>query len=116
MKILENFVVKLLLSRSGPVLQKAFSAAAAALATFAATHVESLGQLLPAELIAGIFWAVFDALLTRFGGKVIGDHAKTLQRIANSYTKGTPLKVDGYLGPVSVEAIATELAANATQK
>jgi hypothetical protein len=116
MKILENFVVKLLLSRSGPVLQKAFSAAAAALATFAATHVESLGQLLPAELIAGIFWAVFDALLTRFGGKVIGDHAKTLQRIANSYTKSTPLKVDGYLGPVSVDAIATELAANATQK
>jgi hypothetical protein len=116
MKILENFVVKLLLSRSGPVLQKAFSAAAAAVATYAATHVEGLDKLLPAELIAAIFWAAFDALLTRFGGKVIGDHAKTLQRIANSYTKGTPLKVDGYLGPVSVEAIATELAANAAQK
>lgn len=116
MKMLENLVVKFLLSRSGPVLQKAFSAAAAAVATFAATHVEGVDKLLPAELLAALFWAVFDALLTRFGGKVIGEHAKTLQRIANSYTKGTPLKVDGYIGPVSVDAIATELAANAAQK
>jgi hypothetical protein len=115
MKILENFVVKLLLSRSGPVLQKAFSAAAAAVATFAATHVEGLDKLLPAELIAAIFWAAFDAMLTRYGGKVIGDHAKTLQRVANSYTKGSPLKVDGFIGPVSVDAITTELA-NAAQK
>lgn len=115
MKMLENLVVKFLLSRSGPLLQKAFSAAAAAVATFAATHVEGIDNLLPAELVAALFWAVFDALLTRFGGKVIGDHAKTLQRIANSYTKGNPLKVDGYIGPVSVDAIATELA-NAAQK
>lgn len=116
-KLIENLAVKFLLSRSGPLIQKGVSAAAAAAATYAATHVDGLENLLPAELVAAILWALIDSLLTRFGGKVIGDHAKTLQRIANSYSSGTPLAVDGYAGPATVAAIARELdAADADAK
>lgn len=108
-KLIENLAVKFLLSRSGPLMQKGVSAAAAAAATYAATHVEGIENLLPAELLAAVLWTLIDAAITRFGGQVIGANAKTLQRIANSYSRGKLLRVDGYVGPATVAAIASEL-------
>ena len=106
--MLEKFVVKFLLSRSGPVLQKIVSGTAAAAVTYGAAHVPGLEELLPAETMAGLLWLLLDIALTRFGGKILGDHAKTLQRIANKYGS-TPMAVDGYVGPVTTAVIANEL-------
>jgi hypothetical protein len=110
---LERQLVRLLLSRGGPLLQKLVTGAAAAALTYIARQtgldVAALG--LNEAVIAGIIWGILDIAVTRLPANILKDYGKQIQQLLNTHGRGQHLKVDGYVGPVTVEAAATELAA-----
>jgi hypothetical protein len=110
---LERQLVRLLLSRGGPLLQKLVTGAAAAALTYIATKtgldVRALG--LNEAVLAGVIWGVLDIALTKLPANIIRDYGRQIQQLLNAYGKGTQVKVDGYVGPVTVEAAASELQA-----
>jgi hypothetical protein len=109
---LERQLVRLLLSRGGPLLQKAVTAAAAAALTYIATKsgldIRALG--VNEAVIAGIIWGILDIAVTRLPANILKDYGKQIQTLLNTYGRGQHLKLDGFVGPVTVEAAAAELA------
>jgi len=108
----ERQLVKLLLSRGGPLLQKLVTAAAAAALTYIATKsgldIRALG--LNEAVVAGIIWGILDIAITRLPANILKDYGKQIQALLNTHGRGQHLKLDGYVGPVTVEAAAAELA------
>jgi hypothetical protein len=109
---IEKQLVRLLLSRGGPILQKLVTGAAAAALTYIATKsgldVRALG--LNEAVVAGIIWGILDIAITRLPANILKDYGKQIQALLNTHGRGQHLKVDGYVGPVTVEAAADELA------
>jgi hypothetical protein len=109
---LERQLVRLLLSRGGPLLQKLVTAAAAAAITYLATKsgfdVRALG--LNEAVVAGIIWGIIDVIVTKLPANILKDYGRQIQALLNTHGRGQHLKLDGYVGPVTVEAAATELA------
>jgi len=109
---LERQLVRLLLSRGGPLLQKAVTAAAAAALTYIATKsgldIRALG--LNEAVLTGIIWGIIDVIVTKLPANVIRDYGTQIQSLLNAHGRGQHLKLDGFVGPVTVEAAATELA------
>jgi hypothetical protein len=109
---LERQLVRLLLSRGGPILQKAVTAAAAAALTYIATKsgldIRALG--LNEAVLTGIIWGIIDVIVTKLPANVIRDYGTQIQSLLNAHGRGQHLKLDGFVGPVTVEAAATELA------
>ena len=109
---IERQLVRLLLSRGGPLLQKLVTALAAAAVTYIATKsgldIAALG--LNEAVIAGILWGIIDIMVTKLPANIIADYGKQIQQLLNTHGRGAHLTLDGYVGPVTVEAAATELA------
>jgi hypothetical protein len=109
---IERQLVRLLLSRGGPILQKLVTGAAAAALTYIATKsgldIRALG--VNEAVIAGIIWGILDVAVTRLPANILKDYGKQIQSLLNTHGRGQHLKVDGYVGPVTVEAAAAELA------
>jgi hypothetical protein len=109
---LERQLVRLLLSRGGPILQKLVTAAAAAAITYLATKsgfdVRALG--LNEAVVAGVIWGIIDVIVTKLPANILKDYGKQIQALLNAHGRGVLLKEDGYVGPVTVEAAAAELA------
>jgi len=111
MKWFEKYVVKLLLSRSGPFIQKAITGAAAAALTYAANK---LGFDLTVfgvtqEVVVAIIWGIIDVAVTKLPADIIREYGANLQKLLNTYSTGSQLKVDGFVGPVTVAQATTEL-------
>ena len=108
---IEKQLVRLLLSRGGPIIQKAVTALAAAAVTYVSGRlgldVAALG--LNEAVLAGIIWAVIDIAVTKLPASILKDYGTQLQKLLNAYSQGTQLKVDGYVGPKTVEQAANEL-------
>jgi hypothetical protein len=109
---LERQLVRLLLSRGGPLLQKLVTGAAAAAVTYIASKtgldVAALG--LNEAVLTGIVWGIIDIAVTRLPAGILKDYGKQIQQLLNTHGRGQHLTVDGYVGPVTVEAAASELA------
>ena len=109
---IEKQLVRLLLSRGGPILQKLVTGAAAVALTYIATKsgldVRALG--LNEAVVAGIIWGILDIAITRLPANILKDYGKQIQALLNTHGRGQHLKLDGYVGPVTVEAAAAELA------
>jgi hypothetical protein len=109
---IEKQLVRLLLSRGGPLLQKAVTAAAAAALTYLATKtgldIAALG--VNEVVVAGIVWGILDIAVTKLPANILKDYGKQIQALLNTHGRGQHLKLDGYVGPVTVEAAAAELA------
>ena len=108
---IERQLVRLLLSRGGPLLQKLVTAAAAAAVTYAATKsgldVRAFG--LNEAVVAGLLWGIIDIMVTKLPANIITDYGKQIQALLNTHGRGQHLQLDGYVGPVTVEAAAAEL-------
>lgn len=108
---IEKQLVRLLLSRGGPIIQKAVTALAAAAVTYVSQRlgldVAALG--LNEAVIAGILWAVIDIAVTKLPASILKDYGTQLQKLLNAYSQSTQLAVDGYVGPKTVEQAANEL-------
>jgi hypothetical protein len=109
----ERQLVRLLLSRGGPILQKLVTAAAAAALTYVATKsgldIRALG--VNEAVIAGIIWGIIDVIVTKLPANILKDYGKQIQALLNTHGRGQHLKLDGYVGPVTVEAAASTLQA-----
>ena len=107
----ERQLVRLLLSRGGPLVQKAVTALAAAAITYISQKlgldIAALG--INEAVLAGIIWAVIDIAVTKLPASVIKDYGTQLQKLLNAYSQGNQLKVDGYVGPKTVEQANAEL-------
>jgi len=110
---LERQLVRLLLSRGGPLLQKLVTGAAAAALTYIASKtgldIASLG--VSEAVIAGVIWGILDIAVTKLPANILKDYGRQIQQLLNTHGRGTPVKVDGYVGPVTVAAVADDLIA-----
>jgi hypothetical protein len=109
---LEKQLVRLLLSRGGPILQKLVTAVAAAALTYLTgklgVDVTAFG--LNEAIVAGILWGIIDIIVTKLPANILKDYGTQIQTLLNAHGRGQHLKVDGYVGPVTVEVAAAELA------
>jgi len=107
----ERQLVRLLLSRGGPLVQKAVTALAAAAITYISQKlgldVAALG--LNEAVLAGIIWAIIDIAVTKLPANILKDYGAQLQKMLNAYSQGTQLKVDGFVGPATVAQANAEL-------
>jgi len=110
---LERQLVRLLLSRGGPLLQKLVTGAAAAALTYIASKtgldIAALG--VSEAVIAGVIWGILDIAVTKLPANILKDYGRQIQQLLNTHGRGQHLTVDGYVGPVTVEAAASELQA-----
>ncbi len=108
---IERQLVRLLLSRGGPIIQKAVTALAAAAVTYVSQKlgldVAALG--LNEAVLAGIIWAVIDIAVTKLPASVIKDYGVQLQKMLNAYSQSTQLNVDGFVGPKTVAQAQSEI-------
>jgi hypothetical protein len=109
---IEKQLVRLLLSRGGPILQKLVTGAAAAAITYIArqTGLDIAALGVNEVVVAGIVWGILDIAVTKLPANIIRDYGKQIQALLNTHGRGQHLKLDGYVGPVTVEAAAAELA------
>jgi hypothetical protein len=107
----ERQLVKLLLSRGGPLLQKLVTAAAAAALTYIATKsgldVRAYG--INEAMIAGVIWGILDIAVTRLPANILKDYGVQIQKLLNAYNQGEQLKTDGFVGPKTVAQAEAEL-------
>jgi hypothetical protein len=110
---LERQLVRLLLSRGGPLLQKLVTGAAAAALTYIASKtgldVRSLG--LNEAVLTGIIWGILDIAVTKLPADILKAYGVQIQKLLNAYNQGTQLKLDGFVGPVTVAQAEAELRA-----
>jgi hypothetical protein len=109
---IEKQLVRLLLSRGGPLLQKLVTGAAAAAITYIArqTGLDIAALGVNEVVVAGIVWGILDIAVTKLPANILKDYGKQIQSLLNTHGRGQHLKLDGYVGPVTVEAAAAELA------
>jgi hypothetical protein len=110
---LERQLVRLLLSRGGPLLQKLVTGAAAAALTYIASKtgldIRALG--LNEAVLTGIIWGILDIAVTKLPADILKAYGVQIQRLLNAYNQGTQLKLDGFVGPVTVAQAEAELRA-----
>ena len=107
----ERQLVRLLLSRGGPIVQKAVTALAAAAVTYVSQKLGlDVAQFgLNEAVIAGILWAVIDIAVTKLPANILKDYGTQLQKMLNAYSQGNQLKVDGFVGPKTVAQAQAEI-------
>jgi len=110
-KFAEKIVVKLLLSKAGPVLQKGVTAAAAAAISYIAAQIPGAESLVTPEVLAGLLWLVLDATVTKLAAGPLKEYARELQEFYNATRPADKpaLKVDSWIGPVATEAITEKM-------
>jgi hypothetical protein len=108
---LERQLVRLLLSRGGPLLQKLVTGAAAAALTYIASKtgldIRSLG--LNEAVLTGIIWGILDIAVTKLPADILKAYGVQIQKLLNAYNQGEPLKTDGFVGPKTVAQAEAEL-------
>ena len=111
MKWFEKYVVKLLLTKSGPLIQKAITGLAAAVLSYAATKLgfDLTVFGLTQEAVIAIIWGIIDVAVTKLPANIIKDYGVEIQRLLNSYGNGSQLKLDGFVGPKTLAQTATEI-------
>jgi hypothetical protein len=107
----ERQLVKLLLSRGGPLLQKLVTAAAAAAITYLASKsgIDVRVYGINEAMLAGIIWGILDVAVTKLPANIIKDYGTQIQRLLNAYNQGSQLKLDGFVGPKTVAQAEAEL-------
>jgi hypothetical protein len=109
---IEKQLVKLVLKRSGPYIQKLITLAAAAGAAALAKQIPGLEAIITPELLGLVLWVVLDAVVTNLPGEILTKYGKEIQSTYNAVRPSQlpPLDEDGFIGPISAQGIVTELA------
>jgi hypothetical protein len=109
---IEKQLVKLVLKRSGPYIQKLITLAAAAGAAALAKQIPGLEAIITPELLGLVLWVVLDAVVTNLPGEILTKYGKEIQSTYNAMRPKAylpPLKEDGFVGPLTVRSVNTEL-------
>lgn len=99
---IENAVIKIAISKSGPLLTKGITAAVAAALAYLATKFPGSEQYLNEYVLTGLLWLILDYLYERLPTDIQKKYGKELQQLFNR--KGADIPVDGVVGPVTVRA------------
>lgn len=104
---IEKFVVKLAISKSGPLLTKSLTALVATVVAYMAQKVPGIEVYLNEYVLTGILWLVIDYAYGLIPESVQKKYGKELQEVLNKNSAG--VIVDGYVGPDTVEAAKKEI-------
>jgi hypothetical protein len=104
---IENIVIRMALSRLGPLITKGITAAAAAAVAYLATKVPGTEQYVNEYVLTGLFWWLLDFAYGKLPTEIQKRYGKELQELLNS--RGGDLKVDGYVGPKTVAVASKEV-------
>jgi hypothetical protein len=99
---IEKQIVKLALSKAGPLVQKGVTLGAAAAVSYFAQKLPGVENFITPELLTGLAWLAIDAAYQALPAAVIKDYGKEIQAVLND--RGADLREDGFVGPVTVEA------------
>lgn len=105
---LESFIVKMAINKSGPFITKITTGIVAAIIAFLAQKVPGLEAYLNETVLTGILWLVIDYAYTLIPISIKQKYGKELQEVLNE--NGAGLKIDGYVGPKTVEGAAKAIA------
>ncbi len=105
---IEGYIVKLAISRSGAFLTKAINGMIAAAVTYLAAKVPGAEQYINEYVLTGLLFLLIDYLYSLIPQEIQKRFGKELQAAINSL-RGTHLKTDGYVGPVTVSTAVAEL-------
>jgi hypothetical protein len=111
-KILERQIVKLVLSRSGPYVQKLITLGAAAGAAAVAKQVPGLEDIITPELLGLVLWVILDSVVTNLPGEILTKYGKEIQSTYNAVRPKAflpPLAEDGFVGPLTARNVTAEL-------
>jgi branched-subunit amino acid permease len=96
-------VVRLFLSRSGPLLVNVIAALAAWLSLQASKYVPHIDTILTPELIAAAVFLLVSELVTRLPASLLKDYGRQVQAALNE--AGANLKVDGIVLVKTAQAV-----------
>lgn len=99
---IEDIFVKLVISKSGPAIQKAISAIVAGVVGFASTKLPGSETFLTPTVVGGLTWALVDYLITLVPGHILSKYGKELQQVLDD--AGANVKVDGFVGRQTVKS------------
>lgn len=105
---LETLVVKLAIGKSGPFITKGVTALIAAAVAFIAQKVPGLDAYLNETVLTGILWLLIDYAYGLIPQSIKEKYGRELQEVLNE--NGAGLKIDGYVGPKTVEGAAKAVA------
>ena len=98
----EGFVVKMAISRSGPLIMKATTGIVAATVAFLAQKVPGLEVYLNEYVLTGILWLIIDYAYGLIPESILKKYGREMQEVLNQ--NGANVRVDGYVGPKTVKA------------
>jgi hypothetical protein len=108
---IEKQIVKLVLSKSGPYVQKLVTLGAAAGAAALAKQIPGAESIITPEILTLLLWVILDSVVTNLPGEILTKYGKEIQSTYNSVRPKSlpPLKEDGFIGFVSSTRMRTEL-------
>jgi hypothetical protein len=99
---IESFVVKMAISRSGPLIMKATTGIVAATVAFLAQKVPGIEVYLNEYVLTGILWLFIDYAYGLIPESILLKYGREMQKVLNQ--NGANIVVDGYVGPKTVKA------------
>lgn len=103
----ESFIVKMAISRSGPLIMKATTGVVAAIVAYLAQKVPGIEIYLNEYVLTGILWVVIDYAYGLIPEHIKKKYGKEMQQVLNQ--NGANVKIDGYVGPETLKAVSEKV-------
>lgn len=104
---LESAIVKMAISKSGPLVTKGVTALVAAAIAFLAQKIPGIEVYLNEYVLTGILWLLVDYAYGLIPANITKKYGKEIQQVLND--AGATVKIDGYVGPQTLQAASTNL-------
>lgn len=104
---IESFIVKMAISKSGPLVMKATTGVVAAVVAFVAQKVPGIEVYLNEYVLTGILWVGIDYAYGLIPESIKKKYGKEMQEILNQ--NGANVKIDGYVGPETLKAVSEKI-------
>ena len=103
----ESFIVKMAISKSGPLVMKATTGVVAGVVAYLAHKVPGLEVYLNEYVLTGILWVGIDYAYGLIPESIKKKYGKEMQEILNQ--NGANVKIDGYVGPETLKAVSEKI-------
>jgi hypothetical protein len=103
----ESFIVKMAISKSGPLVMKATTGVVAAVVALIAQKVPGIEVYLNEYVLTGILWVGIDYAYGLIPESIKKKYGKEMQEILNQ--NGANVTIDGYVGPETLKAVSEKI-------
>ena len=101
---LEGIIVKMAISKSGPLVMKITTGAVAAAVAYLAQKVPGSEIYLNEYVLTGVLWVGIDYAYGLIPESIKKKYGKEMQSVLNQ--NGANIVIDGYVGPQTVKAVS----------